>query len=143
MNRSQQRGPNPKTTDRLAMGLCHVPTRLIRVVRSLFTLRFPTVLACNQNLVKRKYWPPFCRSSAQPAVLKVLHRNSAVPSSRSNGAIRAGMKNCNLIDIRESTVGDLMAEACIKYPRVHDYQIAIYKIGTRQIFLKSDEQRHC
>jgi putative transposase len=55
INRSRQRGPNLRTTDRVVTGLCALLMHPNRLARSAIILRPSAVLAFHRNLVKRKY----------------------------------------------------------------------------------------
>ena len=71
INRSRQRGPNLRTTDRIVTGLCALLMCPTRVVRSAIILKPSTVLAFHRNLVKRKYrmlFSPIQRGTPGPKV---------------------------------------------------------------------------
>src|ERR1700730_16659606 len=55
LNRSRQRSPNLRTSDRLVAGLCALLIRPDRLIRSAIVLRPSTLLSLHQALRKRKY----------------------------------------------------------------------------------------
>ena len=55
VNRSRERAPNLRTSDRIIAGLCAILMRPDRVVRSAVILRPSTILGFHRALVKRKY----------------------------------------------------------------------------------------
>src|SRR6266849_5752042 len=63
LNRSRQRSPNLRTSDRLVAGLCALLIRPARLIRSAIVLRPSTLLSLHQALRNRKYRLHF---SSQP-----------------------------------------------------------------------------
>ena len=55
LNRSRQRSPNLRTSDRLAAGLCALLTRPARLIRSAIVLKPSTLLGLHRALRNRKY----------------------------------------------------------------------------------------
>ena len=55
LNRSRQRSPNLRTSDRLVAGLCALLIRPARLIRSAIVLRPSTLLSLHQALRSRKY----------------------------------------------------------------------------------------
>ena len=55
LNRSRQRSPNLRTSDRLVAGLCALLIRPARLIRSAIVLRPSTLLSLHQALRNRKY----------------------------------------------------------------------------------------
>jgi hypothetical protein len=55
INRSRHLVPNLRTMDRIIAGLCALPMRPSRVVRSAIILKPSTVLGFHRSLVNRKY----------------------------------------------------------------------------------------
>src|SRR5438876_5541122 len=55
LNRSRQRSPNLRTSDRLVAGLCVLLIRPARLIRSAIVLRPSTLLSLHQALRNRKY----------------------------------------------------------------------------------------
>src|SRR6266700_1317077 len=55
LNRSRQRSPNLRTSDRLVAGLCALLIRPARLIRSSIVLRPSTLLSLHQALRNRKY----------------------------------------------------------------------------------------
>src|SRR6266581_9695700 len=55
LNRSRQRSPNLRTSDRLVAGLCALLVRTPRLIRSAIVLRPSTLLSPHQALRNRKY----------------------------------------------------------------------------------------
>src|SRR5713101_8994223 len=55
LNRSRQRSPNLRTSDRLVAGLCALLMRPSRLIRSAIVLRPSTLLSLHQALRNRKY----------------------------------------------------------------------------------------
>src|SRR6266581_6013870 len=55
LNRSRQRSPNLRTSDRLVAGLCALLIRPARLIRSAIVLRPSTLLSLHQALENRKY----------------------------------------------------------------------------------------
>src|SRR5712691_3958692 len=55
LNRSRQRSPNLRTSDRLVAGLCSLLIRPARLIRSAIVLRPSTLLSLHQALRNRKY----------------------------------------------------------------------------------------
>ena len=55
LNRSRQRAPNLRTSDRLVAGLCAVLIRPARLIRSAVVLKPSTLLSLHQALRNRKY----------------------------------------------------------------------------------------
>src|SRR5437660_11248453 len=55
LNRSRQRSPNLRTSDRLVAGLCALLIRPARLIRSAIVLRPSTLLSLHQVLRNRKY----------------------------------------------------------------------------------------
>ena len=55
LNRSRQRSPNLRTSDRLVAGLCALLIYRARLIRSAIALRPSTLLSLHQALRKRKY----------------------------------------------------------------------------------------
>src|SRR5207253_4066035 len=58
LNRSRQRSPNLRTSDRLVAGLCALLIRPARLIRSAIVLRPSTLLSLHQALRNRKYRLP-------------------------------------------------------------------------------------
>ena len=65
LNRSRQRSPNLRTSDRLAAGLCALLIRPARLIRSAIVLKPPTLLGLHRALRNRKYCLLF---SSKPGV---------------------------------------------------------------------------
>src|SRR5438552_17553702 len=61
LNRSRQRSPNLRTSDRLVAGLCALLIRPARLIRSAIVLRPSTLSIPNWHL-DRSYCRPFCFS---------------------------------------------------------------------------------
>src|SRR6058998_2757319 len=57
LNRSRQRSPNLRTSDRLVAGLCSLLIRPARLIRSAIVLRPSTLLSLHQALRNRKLSP--------------------------------------------------------------------------------------
>src|SRR2546429_1013849 len=55
LNRSRQRSPNLRPSDRLIAGLCALLVRTPRLIRSAIVLRPSTLLSLHQALRNRKY----------------------------------------------------------------------------------------
>ena len=55
LNRSRQRSPNLRTSDRLVAGLCALLIRPARLIRSAIVLRPSTLLSLHQAFRNRKY----------------------------------------------------------------------------------------
>src|SRR3972149_1459663 len=55
LNRSRQRSPNLRTSDRLVAGLCALLIRPARLIRSAIVLKPSTLLSFHQALRNRKY----------------------------------------------------------------------------------------
>ena len=55
VNRSRQRAPILRPTDRLIVGLCAILMRPTRLLRSAIVLKPSTILSFHRELVKRKY----------------------------------------------------------------------------------------
>jgi len=55
LNRSRQRAPNLRTSDRLVAGLCALLIRRARLIRSAIVLKPSTLLSLHQALKNRKY----------------------------------------------------------------------------------------
>jgi hypothetical protein len=55
LNRSRQRAPNLRTSDRLVAGLCALLIRPARLIRSAIVLKPSTLLSLHQALRDRKY----------------------------------------------------------------------------------------
>src|SRR5262245_63485006 len=55
LNRSRQRSPNLRSSDRLVAGLCALLIRPARLIRSAIVLKPSTVLNLHKALRKRKY----------------------------------------------------------------------------------------
>src|SRR5437667_10953504 len=55
LNRSRQRSPNLRTSDRLVTGLSALLIRSARLIRSAIVLRPSTLLSLHQALTNRKY----------------------------------------------------------------------------------------
>src|SRR5438132_11024277 len=55
LNRSRQRSPNLRASDRLVAGLCALLVRSSRLIRSAFVLKPSTLLRLHQTLRNRKY----------------------------------------------------------------------------------------
>jgi transposase InsO family protein len=55
LNRSRQRSPNLRTSDRLVAGLCALLIRPARLIRSAIVLKPSTLLSLHQALRRRKY----------------------------------------------------------------------------------------
>jgi transposase InsO family protein len=55
INRSRERAPNLRTSDRIIAGLCAVLMHQRRILRSAIVLRVSTILSFHRALVKRKY----------------------------------------------------------------------------------------
>ncbi len=55
LNRSRQRSPNLRTSDRLVSGLCALLIRPARLIRSAIALKPSTLLSLHQALRNRKY----------------------------------------------------------------------------------------
>src|SRR5438105_15051791 len=55
LNRSRQRSPNLRTSDRLVAGLCALLIRPAHLIRSAIVLRPSTILTLHQALRNRKY----------------------------------------------------------------------------------------
>src|SRR5271157_1300401 len=55
LNRSRQRSPNLRTSDRLVAGLCAFLVRTPRLIRSAIVLKPSTLLSLHQALRNRKY----------------------------------------------------------------------------------------
>src|SRR5436190_12342115 len=87
LNRSRQRSPNLRTSDRLVAGLCALFVRTPRLIRSAIVLRPSTLLSLQQALRNRKYRLLFssqCRGRPGPkgpdkelleAVVQMKQRN--------------------------------------------------------------------
>ena len=55
VNRSRERAPNLRSSDRIIVGLCSMLIRSERILRSAIVLRPSTILSFHRALVKRKY----------------------------------------------------------------------------------------
>jgi len=69
LNRSRQRSPNLRTSDRLVAGLCALLIRPARLIRSAIVLKPSTLLSLHQALENRKYRLLFsskCRGKPGP-----------------------------------------------------------------------------
>src|SRR5947207_14494071 len=55
LNRGRKRAPNLRVSDRIIAGLCTLPMRPARILRSAVVLRPSTLLHFPQMLTKRKY----------------------------------------------------------------------------------------
>jgi putative transposase len=55
LNRSRQRSPNLRSSDRLVAGLCALLIRPARLIRSAIVLKPSTLLSLHQTLRNRKY----------------------------------------------------------------------------------------
>jgi transposase InsO family protein len=55
VNRSRERAPNLRSSDRIIVGLCAMLMRPGRILRSAIVLRVSTILSFHRALVKRKY----------------------------------------------------------------------------------------
>src|SRR5207247_2707428 len=68
LNRSRQRSPNLRTSDRLVAGLCALLIRPARLIRSAIVLRPSTLLSLHHALRNRKYHLLFSsRRTGRPA----------------------------------------------------------------------------
>jgi len=56
INRSRERAPPLRPTDRLIAGLCAILMRPTRLLRSAIVLKPSTILSFHRTLVRRKYW---------------------------------------------------------------------------------------
>ena len=57
LNRSRQRSPNLRSSDRLVAGLCALLIRPARLIRSAIVLKPSTLLSLHRTLRNRKYQP--------------------------------------------------------------------------------------
>ena len=55
LNRTRERAPNLRPTDRLIVGLCALMIRPARLLRTAIVLRPSTLMSFHRALVKRKY----------------------------------------------------------------------------------------
>ena len=81
LNRSRQRAPNLRASDRVLAGVCALFMRPARVLRSAIVLRPSTILAFHRTLRACKYQWLFSPRPVAPA-LKGRPKRSWTPSSR-------------------------------------------------------------
>jgi hypothetical protein len=90
LNRSRQRSPNLRASDRILAGVCSLFMRPARVIRSAIVIRPSTILGFHQSLRTRKY-----RSLFSPARRRTGPKGPSkelmTPLSRSSGATPRGV----------------------------------------------------
>jgi putative transposase len=82
LNRSRQRSPNLRASDRLVAGLCALLIRPTRLIRSAIVLKPSTLLSLHQALRKRKYRMLFSSK----------HRGRPGPKGPNKELIEAGVQ---------------------------------------------------
>ena len=90
LNRSRQRAPNLRSSDRLVAGLCALLIRPARLIRSAIVLKPSTLLRLHQALKNRKYRLLFSPKRTRKPGPRDRPENSSKPLSKPNGAIRPG-----------------------------------------------------
>ena len=86
LNRSRQRSPNLRSSDRLVAGLCAL-IRPARLIRSAVVLKPSNLLSLHRTQRNRKYRLLF---SSKRRVQRDRPENSSKPLSKPNSAIRPG-----------------------------------------------------
>ena len=90
LNRSRQRSPNLRSSDRLVAGLCALLIRPARLIRSAIVLKPSTLLSLHRTLRNRKYRLLFSSKRGASPVQRDRPENSSKPSSKPNSAIPRG-----------------------------------------------------
>ena len=91
LNRSRQRSPNLRSSDRLVAGLCALLIRPARLIRSAIVLKPSTLLSLHQALRNRKYRLLFSPKRKTQARSKgTVAKNSLKPLSKQSSAIPPG-----------------------------------------------------
>src|ERR1039458_9066044 len=90
LNRSRQRSPNLRTSDRLVAGLCAFLIRPARLIRSAIVLKPSTLLSLHQALRNRKYRRLFSSQRRVGPAQKDPTKNSVKPWSKRSSAIPPG-----------------------------------------------------
>ena len=90
LNRSLQRSPNLRPSDRLVAGLCALLIRPARLIRSAIVLKPSTLLSLHQALRNRKYQLLFSPKRRRKPGPRDRPENSSKPLSKQNSAIRPG-----------------------------------------------------
>ena len=90
LNRSRQRSPNLRSSDRLVAGLCALLLRPARLIRSAIGLKPSTLLSLHQILRNRKYHLLFSSNRRVVQAQKDPAKNSLKPLFKQSGAIPAG-----------------------------------------------------
>jgi len=90
LNRSRQRAPNLRLSDRLVAGWCALLMRPSRLIRSAIVLKPSTLLHLHQILTKRKYRLLFSPKGRRKPVPRVPAKNSLTRFSPPSNAIPPG-----------------------------------------------------
>jgi hypothetical protein len=96
LNRSRQRAPNLRSSDRLVAGLCALLIRPARLIRSAIVLKPSTLLSLHRTLRNRKYRLLFSSNEGASSVQRDRPENSSRPLSRQTAQSDLGLSaNCS------------------------------------------------
>ena len=108
LNRSRQRSPNLRSSDRLVAGLCALLIRPARLIRSAIVLKPSTLLNLHRTLRNRKYRllfspkrrrKPGPKGPSRELIEAVVQQNSAIPP----GAVRELLSRLPWLSTSQST----------------------------------------